>query len=146
MGREDRPSKTDRWGGTMGEVLVVDDDADVRIVLRMALEDAGYRVREAADGAGALALLRAAAQPLVVLVDLVLRDTDNGPALLRAIQAERRLRRHIYMAVTGLQVSTLTPDVRELVAAVCREVVPKPFDLEALLDAVRRAAEQLAIR
>lgn len=130
----------------MGEVLVVDDDADVRIVLRMALEDAGYRVREAADGAGALALLRAAAQPLVVLVDLVLRDTDNGPALLRAIQAERRLRRHIYMAVTGLQVSTLTPDVRELVAAVCREVVPKPFDLEALLDAVRRAAEQLAIR
>jgi CheY-like chemotaxis protein len=130
----------------MSEVLVVDDDADIRAVLRMALEDEGYRVREAADGAGALALLQAAAQPLVVLVDLVLRDTDDGPALLRAIQAEPRLRRHIYMAVTGWQVSTLTPDVRELVAAVCREVVLKPFDLEALLDAVRRAAEQLAIR
>ena len=34
----------------MGYVLIADDDASIRDVVRLYLEDAGYEVREAADG------------------------------------------------------------------------------------------------
>src|SRR3954470_12387725 len=54
-------------------VLVVDDDPDIRESVRLVLEDEGYEVEEAADGAAALALLRAATtRPDVILLDLMM--------------------------------------------------------------------------
>ena len=67
-----------------GHVLVVDDDALVRWSLREALVAAGHPVIEAVDGASALALLRANADRIsVVLLDLRLPDTF-GFSLLKA--------------------------------------------------------------
>ncbi|HZX93049.1 MAG TPA: response regulator, partial [Myxococcales bacterium] len=50
-------------------ILVVDDDADFRTGLRMALEMKGYQVEESANGEEALARL-AERPPLLVLLDL----------------------------------------------------------------------------
>ena len=52
-------------------VLLVEDDGRMRRVLRMALEDEGHVVSEAADGHGGVALL-ASSHPDVVLLDLML--------------------------------------------------------------------------
>ena len=49
-------------------VLVVDDHAPIRELVRAVLEGAGYAVREAADGAAALALA-GRAPPAVILLD-----------------------------------------------------------------------------
>jgi DNA-binding response OmpR family regulator len=65
-------------------VLLVEDDARVRRVLRLALEDEGYTVTEAADGAAGLSTL-AAQPPDVVLLDLMLPDTD-GFTVCRSIR------------------------------------------------------------
>lgn len=129
----------------MTHVLMVDDDDELRSVMRMVLEDAGHTMLEATDGAQAEGLLRAAGQPLVVLLDLALPHTRDG-AILRAIQAEPELARHCYVAVTALTIPRLTPELRHLLAAVCFEVVAKPFDVDDVLEAVQRADRQLAAR
>ena len=53
-------------------VLVVDDDADIRETLSLILEDEGYDVQSAADGAAALAVLRSGPAPDVILLDLMM--------------------------------------------------------------------------
>lgn len=55
-------------GSTGGRtVLVVDDEANIRTLLRQELEEAGYRVREAVDGYDAISQARAAPPDLIVL-------------------------------------------------------------------------------
>ncbi|MGZ3680421.1 MAG: response regulator, partial [Ktedonobacterales bacterium] len=49
--------------------LIVDDDSGIRETLSYALEDVGFSVLEAADGAEALDLLRAIPERMVVLLD-----------------------------------------------------------------------------
>lgn len=67
----------------MDRVLVVDDEAAIREVLRAYLESSGYAVVEAGDGASALAAVRRE-DPAVVLLDLGLPDRD-GLEVLRDI-------------------------------------------------------------
>lgn len=57
-------------------VLVVDDDVDIRFVVRMILEGQGYAVMEAADGAEALVRLREH-RPCVILLDLMMPGVDG---------------------------------------------------------------------
>src|SRR5260370_34813709 len=65
-------------------VLVVDDDVAIRHALRLLLEDEGLAVAEAADGRAALAILRAASDPYVVLLDQMMPPLD-GFGVLGAI-------------------------------------------------------------
>jgi CheY-like chemotaxis protein len=53
-------------------VLVVDDDWQTRYALQMALEAAGYAVRQAANGAEALRELARGLRPDVILLDMVM--------------------------------------------------------------------------
>jgi len=63
-------------------VLIVDDEPNVRLMLRTALESAGYRVLEAADGLSALARLQDGACDLAVL-DLRMPKLDGMETLAR---------------------------------------------------------------
>jgi two-component system, OmpR family, response regulator len=68
-------------------VLVIDDDGHIREVMRFALEKAGYRVSEAADGSRAFELLKTGSFDLLVL-DIVMPE-DDGLTLCRKIRAEQ---------------------------------------------------------
>lgn len=59
-----------------GTVLVVEDDLDIREVMRMVLEASGYQVSEAGDGAEALAVARAQ-RPDIILLDLMMPGMDG---------------------------------------------------------------------
>ena len=61
-------------------VLIVDDEPNVRLMLRTALESSGYRVVEAADGIEALEHLRDAAFDLVLLDLQMPEDGRHGDA------------------------------------------------------------------
>jgi len=142
-------------GGALGEdedagadgvvrVLVVDDDEGIRETLRFALEDAGYAVREAADGVTALELLRASRDGLIVLLDLVMPGMD-GAALVRALADEPELaRRHRFVVVTASARVGLLEAELERLPIPPSAVVRKPFDVDALFAAVRRAADAMA--
>ena len=71
-------------------VLVVDDDAETRDLLRVALSAVGYRVATAANGREALDHLRSHAETCVVLLDLMLPMMD-GAQFRRAQLHDRSL-------------------------------------------------------
>jgi two-component system, OmpR family, response regulator len=73
----------------LANLLLVDDDAHIREVMRFALEKAGHHVREAADGAAAFALFQQHPFDLVVL-DIVMPEMD-GLELCRKIRAHGAL-------------------------------------------------------
>ena len=116
--------------GGMPTILIVDDDASLRLLCRVNLELDGYNVLEAPSVAAAEDALAADA------VDLCLLDVhigaDDGLALMRSL----RDREHLAPVV-------LFTGSAQLDAATIREadgVVPKPFRLEQLLDVVRELA------
>jgi len=66
------------------DILLVDDEAQIRRLLRSSLEEAGYTVREAENGRVALGEIALQAPDLVIL-DLGLPDT-SGTNVLRAMR------------------------------------------------------------
>jgi CheY-like chemotaxis protein len=130
------PKRTDN------QVLVVDDDADIRQVLREALEDAGYQVLEAPDGAVGLQLLARADEALVALVDYRMPQMD-GYTMLRAVtDGGAELRRHAYVLVTANR-AHLPPAFTHLLASYHIPIVDKPFDLDTMLTMIGAARDQL---
>lgn len=129
----------------MAHVLVVDDDADIRISMRSLLEDiGGYTVIEAPDGSDALRILRASEEPLVVLLDLLMPGLD-GMGVLREVAADETLaHRHAYVLVTvRRQEQPLEfPSSPELDVP----VVSKPFDMDELLSTVAAAERKVSDR
>jgi len=90
-------------------ILIVEDDADLRRMFRMALTIAGYDVEEAGDGIEALQLVENNPPDLVVL-DLILRALDGFS--VRQELAARASTRHIpIVVVTGSSLNTGGLDV-----------------------------------
>jgi CheY-like chemotaxis protein len=123
-------------------VLVVDDDRELRAMLRMTLEDAGYTVMEAAHGMQALSVLRDRVEPLVVVLDNTMPHL-NGSYLLHLMAVdEGLLRHHRYILITG-DTDTFTREVAPLRERLDARVLGKPFDLDEFSRAVAQAATEL---
>jgi DNA-binding response OmpR family regulator len=71
---------------TGGHILAVEDERSIRKLLRLYLDEAGYTVTEAADGAEALAKMRTGGIDLVLL-DLMIPEVD-GLEVCRRIRAD----------------------------------------------------------
>jgi CheY-like chemotaxis protein len=110
-------------------ILVVDDDDDVRSLIRAVVERRGYRVVTAADGAEALDLIARAA-PDLVLLDVDLPGAD-GPAVCRRLKADPATRA---IPVLVLTVDTREADRQRGLAAGADGSVTKPFSPRSLLD------------
>jgi CheY-like chemotaxis protein len=113
-----------------GIVLVVDDEAGVRMLARRILEDAGYGVVEAADGDEAVALVDAQAP-----VDFLMADLDmprmRGDEMAIHIRSRRPELKVLY--VTAHIASLMN---RRRVLSDDEAFLEKPFSREALLEAV----------
>jgi CheY-like chemotaxis protein len=126
----------------MAHVLVVDDDSDLRETMRRLLEEmGGHSVVEAEDGIGALEVLRASEDRLVVLLDQRLPRMDASGVLERVAADDELATRHVYILLTASSQLGAAPTPlgkRGLVIP----LIAKPFDIETLLDAVALAARQ----
>lgn len=111
-------------------VLVVDDDADVRELLRVALETEGYQVACVANGREALNHLRSHAETCLILLDLLLPVMDGN--LFRKVQLRDRS-----LAWIPVVLMSGSPDperaARELGA---QRLVRKPLDLDEVKQAM----------
>jgi CheY-like chemotaxis protein len=116
-------------------VLVVDDTAPYRDMVRVTLTARGYRVGVAADGREGLMRLRAAVEPHIVLLDIVMPVLD-GIGLWREVQADPDLR------AAGHRVILMSSSVRLSQADVPATDgrLLKPFTKQQLIDAVAAVA------
>jgi CheY-like chemotaxis protein len=115
--------------GTPQKVLLVEDFEDARYVSRLALEERGYRVLEAANGEEALEVA-ARERPAIILMDLSLPILDGLQATER-IRADATLRDTLIVAVTAH--SDAQHRARAL-AAGCNAFLTKPIDFDWLDD------------
>ena len=123
------------------EVLVVDDEADIRELVSGVLEDEGYSVRTAADSNGALDAIEDR-RPSMVLLDVWLQGSRlDGLQLLQEIK--RRDPNLPVLMISGHgNLDTAVAAVRE--GAV--DFIEKPFEAERLVYLVGRATETERLR
>ena len=124
-------------------VLVVDDDDQIRETARDTLEEDGYRVTLARDGAEALSILRATRERLVVLLDLRMPGLD-GAGVLGVVAGDRALaRQHAFVLMTA-DSRTMTLAFASLLTQLEVPVLKKPWDLDELLASVAEAEARLS--
>jgi two-component system, NtrC family, nitrogen regulation response regulator NtrX len=123
------------------EVLVVDDEADIRELVGGVLEDEGYSVRSAADSTTALEAIEER-RPSMVLLDVWLQGSKlDGLQLLQEIK--RRDSSIPVLLISGHgNLDTAVAAVRE--GAV--DFIEKPFEAERLVYLVGRATETERLR
>ncbi|HXU71841.1 MAG TPA: response regulator [Polyangia bacterium] len=122
----------DEGRGAMNQfrLLIVDDDRETREALRTALEDEGYTVAVAANGAEAMAKLEER-PPRLVLLDLMMPIVDGWEVL-------DRMRANPALAAVPVCICTAldsTPAPR------ADFVLHKPFDVEAVMEVVHNAEQ-----
>jgi two-component system KDP operon response regulator KdpE len=120
----------------MFQVLIVEDDAGIRGVLRMLLESQHYRVVEAESAARGVIEARSHRADLAI-VDLGLPDRD-GLAVIREI------RRFSPMPILVLSARTMEGDKIAALDAGADDYVAKPFSTPELLARVRAALRRNA--
>ncbi len=122
------------------KVLVVDDDRNLRTIIRTNLEVAGYRVVTANDAADALTVLGQEIPDLIVL-DVMLPGMDG-------IELCRRIRRHPTCAHVPIMMLTARSETEDAVngfEAGADDYVAKPFSPKELLARVRAKIRRVAV-
>jgi two-component system nitrogen regulation response regulator NtrX len=123
------------------EILIVDDEADIRSLVSGILEDEGYRVREAATSAAALQGVETR-RPNLVLLDIWLQGSDmDGLGVLKEIKRGHPTVPVLIMSGHGT--------IEVAVSAIklgAYDFIEKPFKADRLLLAVERAVEAARLK
>ena len=123
------------------DILIVDDEADIRVLTSGILEDEGYEAREAADSTAALAGIEAR-RPSLVLLDIWLQGSElDGLGILEAIKKDHSGVPVVMMSGHGT--------VETAVAAIklgAYDFIEKPFKVDRLVLVVERAIEAASLR
>lgn len=123
----------------MARVLVIDDDAQFRGMLRRALERGGYEVDDAEDGPQAVRAFTERPAHLAI-VDLYMPE-QSGWETIRALR--ERASKLPFVVVTGggameAVAKGTTSTMETLRAEGLVRLLRKPFELHALMDAVQQ--------
>lgn len=126
----------------MASILVIDDEEDIRDVLQMVLESAGYDVLVASNGAEAIDLQRKTPFDLII-TDIIMPDQD-GIATIKALRQQFPGIRIIAISGGGgIDPMTYKPEAITTTAylaaakqAGADQIFTKPFERDDLLEAV----------
>ncbi|HET7784409.1 MAG TPA: response regulator transcription factor [Myxococcales bacterium] len=127
-------------GKTMGRILLIDDDPDIRFVARLALKRGKHEVTAVEGGAAALALLDQGLEPDLVLCDSMMPEM-NGVQTLLALRARPRFATTPF---AFLSAKAQPAEVEQgLKLGACRYLT-KPFEPHELLGAVNAILAEFA--
>ena len=123
------------------DILIVDDEEDIRDLVGGILADEGYETRVAGDSAAALAEIEAR-RPALLVLDIWLQGSElDGLQLLDRVRREHE----------GVQVIMISGhgNIETAVSAVKRgayDFIEKPFEADRLLVVIERAIEAASLR
>lgn len=113
------------------KILVVDDEPQIRRVMRTTLTTQGYTITEARSGEEALEMVRAE-QPDLILLDV------NMPGI-GGLEACREIRERSDIPIIMLTIKSTEKDKVQALDAGADDYVVKPFSIEELLARIRAA-------
>ena len=123
------------------DILIVDDETDIRMLISGTLADEGYETREAAESGSALAAIRSR-QPSLVLLDIWLQGSElDGMELLPLLRRDHPDVPVVMISGHG--------NVETAVSAIKKgayDFIEKPFKADRLLTVVDRAIEAARLR
>jgi len=114
--------------------MIVDDEADIRLALRIALSSRGFDVVEAESGEEALKKLLADMRPDIVLLDV------NMPGL-GGLHACRSIRAGSPARIIVMSAQTSETGKAEALSAGADGYIGKPFSIEKLMLRIRATVE-----
>ena len=115
-------------------ILIVDDSASLRTVVKMALQRAGYDVVEAGDGVQGLAALESTAKVNLIVSDVNMPNMDGITFVTKVKQHPR----HKFVPVVMLTTEGQDAKKDQGRAAGAKAWIVKPFNPPQLLDAVSK--------
>lgn len=120
------------------QVLVVDDDAGIRGLLRLVAERRGFSVDVAADGVEALQKLSECHYD-VAIIDLMMPRLNGYDLVQDMRQYEQRPTIVVATAMTDALVGQLDPEI-------VHSIIRKPFDVEVVGALMAELVQQIAAR
>jgi DNA-binding response OmpR family regulator len=119
----------------MASILVVDDEGQIRFILKRVLEDVGHEVRLASNGNEAI--ISHNQQPAdLILTDLMMPEMEGLETIM---ELRRKLRSKVKIIAMSGGASTNLVGARMLGADA---VIAKPFDISELLQTVQDMLER----
>lgn len=123
------------------DILIVDDEEDIRDLVSGILSDEGYTTRVAADGLSALEMIKAR-QPSLVVLDVWLGDSErDGLKILDIIKRD-----HPYVPVVMMSGHGTIETAVSAIKKGAYDFIEKPFQSDRLLLIVHRAVESARLR
>jgi len=123
---------------TIGRVMLVDDDPDIRFIAELSLSRVGgWEVVVASSGPEALTQLSGRPLPDVLLLDMIMPGMD-GAAVMRAVQQDAALAGLPVIFLTG---KTRAEELERYLALGASGLIEKPFDPMTLPAVVREIVE-----
>ena len=119
-------------------ILVAEDEADIRELMKLLLQEEGYQVETAADGAEAVRVAATCA-PDVILMDLRMPVMDGFTAV-RLLRQQPETRNTKIIAVSAYLADSAWR--ARAIEAGCDDCVPKPVDYDTLHKLLQRAASR----
>jgi CheY-like chemotaxis protein len=124
----------------MGRILVIDDDDQVRSMLKHTLEKEGHQVTEAADGKTGLRLFQQMETPDLVITDIIMPEIGGIDTIL-ALRSQNPDVKIIAISGGGTERgSDVCLDFAERIGA--QLTLEKPIRHQALLDAIKKMLGQ----
>lgn len=115
----------------MQKILVADDEEDIRLIIRFALEDKGYKVITAADGAEAVAIADKEKIDLIIL-DAAMPKMDGYEAC-RKLKKDAKTKDIPVIFLTAIDLQKDKLKSQRLGAV---KFIAKPFEIETLIEEI----------
>ncbi|MEP4887579.1 MAG: sigma-54 dependent transcriptional regulator, partial [Alphaproteobacteria bacterium] len=123
------------------DILIVDDEDDIRLLIAGVLEDEGYETRDAANAEQAIEQI-AARRPSLVVLDIWLEDSRlDGMELLHLIRRE-----HPNVPVVMISGHGSVETAVQAIKVGAYDYIEKPFKTDRLITIVSRAIEAARLR
>ena len=123
------------------DILIVDDEADIRVLTSGILQDEGYQTREAAGSADALSAVEAR-RPSLVLLDIWLQGSEmDGLGILKVLKRDHSAIPVLIMSGHG-NIETAVTAIKDG----AYDFIEKPFKADRLIVLVDRAIEATRLR